>query len=63
MANTAYETNVCPECRALVGADEMAVHTGWHTGLSTAVALVTTRTATNHPHGPVTAARSGEPKK
>jgi hypothetical protein len=52
----------CPECRALVAADQMTSHTAWHTGLSTAVALVTTRTATNHPHGPVTATaeRSGK---
>ena len=59
----ARPAETCTECRALVAADQMANHVAWHTGLSNALALVTTRTATNHPHGPVAAARSAEGKK
>ena len=53
----------CPECRALVAADQMTNHTAWHTGLSQAVTTNATRTATNHPHGPVTATAERSAKK
>jgi len=56
----ARPAETCLECRALVAADQMAQHIAWHTALSNAVGLVTTRTATNHPHGPVAGERSGK---
>jgi hypothetical protein len=49
----------CAECRALVAADQMTAHLAWHTALTNAIGVVTTRTNTNHPHGPVAASRSG----
>ena len=45
----------CAECRALVAADQMALHVAWHAGLTTMLA----RIQTNHPHGPVAAERGG----
>jgi len=46
----ARPAQTCAECRALVAEDQMPLHLAWHAGLQTALA--------NHPHGPVTAARS-----
>jgi hypothetical protein len=41
----------------------MAAHIGWHTALTTSIGLVTTRTNTNHPHGPVAGAAERSAKK
>jgi hypothetical protein len=43
----------CAECRALVAADQMALHIAWHAGLTTILARINT----NHPHGPVAGER------
>lgn len=51
----AVRSQACPECRALVEVASMAAHVAWHSGLSNVVATLTTATAANHPHGPVTA--------
>jgi hypothetical protein len=51
----ARPAETCAECRALVAADQMAMHVAWHTGLTNALA----RSQANHPHGPVAASRSG----
>ena len=59
----ARPAETCAECRALVAADQMADHVAWHTSLTTAVGLVTTRTNTNHPHGPVAGAAERSAKK
>jgi hypothetical protein len=59
----ARPAETCAECRALVAADQMAAHIGWHTSLTTAIGLVTTRTNANHPHGPVAASAERSAKK